>query len=39
MVEGQKSFISAGSMKAASLGTVSSWVLATWPGIPEEIVV
>ena len=39
MVEGQKRFTAAGNMRAASLATVSSWVLGAWQVIPEEIVV
>ena len=38
MVEGQKSLTAAGNVRAASLSTVSSWVLEAWLGLPEEMV-
>ena len=38
MVEGQKSLTPTGNVRAASLATVSSWVLEAWRGLPEEMV-
>ena len=38
MIEGQKSFTSAGNMRAASLPAVCSWVLDTWHSISAKMV-
>ena len=39
MVEGQRTLTPAGNLRAASLPTVSSWVLDAWRGLLEEMVV
>ena len=38
MIEGQKSFMSAENMRAASLPTVCLWILDAWRGLPAEII-
>ena len=39
MINGEKTFTSAGNMRAASLTIVCEWVKDTWQNIPSEMVV